>query len=307
MGLRSETQLMEPVAGTVGPPPRRRRTGLIVGLVAALVLLLVAGGITVFALNRGGGTASAGTAAGATTVSSPSTSPGRSTSPSSTSTSASPSAGVVPAVTGLSLAQASTAITNAGLRVKVDEVLDSTVADNSVKAQDPTEGTSLERGGTVTLTVARRPVGVYLASIPAVAYSQDNGTKTTAQLNGQTYIHAITQQTYCSQSSSLEYDLGRHYRTFTMTAGLSDDSSSAGQLQIDVTIDGRNIFSQVAKLGQPVTVSVDVTGGLRLAISATRVEPDCQNYSRTVTAVYGDPEIFGSPDEVPTASATPSN
>jgi hypothetical protein len=75
---------------------------------------------------------------------------------------------------------------------------------------------------------------------------------------------------------------------------------------MDVILDGRTIFSQSAKLGAPVTVDVDVSGGLRLEISASRVEPDCP-HTGDVYAVWGDPEVFGSPGEVPAQTASPTN
>jgi hypothetical protein len=119
----------------------------------------------------------------------------------------------------------------------------------------------------------------------------------------------VTSISYCSEPAILQYDLGRHYQKLTMVAGLSDSSSSAAALQIDVTLDGRTVFSQVATLGAPVTVDVDVSGGLRLELRATRVEPDCNRSSSSSGSgvVWGDPEIFGVPGEVPTATATPTN
>jgi hypothetical protein len=205
----------------------------------------------------------------------------------------------------MSLSQAQRELTNAGLRVEIDENLDDSVPDNQVTAQDPAEGTAVERGDTVTLTVARRAVGVFLSTIDPVQYSQGYEAKT-ASLNGKSYIHAITAYAYCNQSSSLQYDLGRHYQRFTMTAGLSDDSGAGGVLQMDVILDGRTIFTQQSKLGEPVTVDVDVSGGLRLEISASRIEPECGT-TGNVYAVWGDPEVFGSPGEVPAQTATPTS
>jgi hypothetical protein len=263
---------------------------------------VLAGGITAFAVTRGNDAADAAGAAEATTE--PARSSERTTSAPRTTASSTPAGGEVPAVTGLSLSQAQRALVNAGLRVQVDETLDDTVADNTVTAQDPVEGMSVAKGSTVTLTVARRAVGVFLSTLEPVDY-QGSYYVQTASLNGKSYVRAVTSQTVCGTSSSLQYDLGRHFQKFTMTAGLSDDSSSDGVLQIDVILDGRSIFSQNSTLGAPVTVDVDVSGGLRLEISASRVEQDCY-YGDTVSAVWGDPEVFGAPGEVPAQTASRS-
>jgi serine/threonine protein kinase len=304
MGLRTETQTMSAVTETERrPESRKRRTGLLVGL-AALLVVLLAGGVTAFAITRGGD--DGGAAAAGTTTEATESSAERSTSaPRTTARSTAPAGGEVPALVGLSLSQAQREVTNAGLRVQVDENLDDKVPDNTVTAQDPIEGTALTQGATVTLTVARRPVGVFLASMEPVEYSGSYDFETTA-LNGQNYVHAVRSYTDCGDTASLQYDLGRHYQKFTMTAGLSDDSSSDGVLQIDVTLDGRSIFSQTSKLGTPVAVDADVSGGLRLELSASRVEPDC-HWDHYGYAVWGDPEVFGAPGEVPSQAATPTS
>ncbi|MGY1831649.1 protein kinase [Geodermatophilus sp. SYSU D01180] len=318
-GLRSETQPVpatEP-AGTRSPEPRRRRRWP-VALAAVLTFVVVLGVLTVVLLkpSRGNGAAEAATPSSSSSASSSEreTSAGRSSTAARSTTSA-PSGGVAPSVTGLTLASAQTAITNAGLRVVVTEVLDETVADNTVMAQDPIEGTRLERGDTVTLTVARRPVGTFLTSLDAVetsGYSMSAGS--TVTMNGVTYIHPVSSSTSCGDTVSIQYDLGRSYREFEATVGLSDGSQSAGLIQFDVFVDGRSVFTQTATLGAPVPVAVDVTGGLRLNVSATRIEPNCRDGwdDADVYAVWGDPTLYGVPSEVPspvttTGAALPTN
>lgn len=306
MGLRSETAVIPAVPEqTRGPEPRRRRTGLVAALVVLLVLVL-GGGVAAFALTRDGGTADANAGTVTDPSSSSSTSERRTTSAGRTTASPTSTDGEVPAVVGLSLAEAQRQVTNAGLRVKVSEVLDDAATDNTVTDQQPTEGSLLEQGETVTLTVSRRPVNVFLTSLATVGSGGSGASAGTANLNGTTYIRALTDSTSCGNASTLEYDLGRAYRTFSATAGLSDDSASEGALQIDVFLDGRSIFSGTSTLGQPVTIDVDVSGGLRLAISAARVEPDCSDWS-SVDAVWADPILQGAPGEVPTQTAAPTS
>ncbi|MCW2534258.1 MAG: protein kinase [Blastococcus sp.] len=303
MGLRGETQALPPVVDEERrPEPRKKRTGMLVAI-AALVVLLLTGGITAFALTRGDD--SGGVAAAASTTDSTASSE-RTTSAPRTTASSTPAGGEVPAVTGLSLAQAQRDLQNAGLRVTVTEVLDDAATDNTVTAQDPAEGSRLERGSTVTLTVARRSVAVFLTSLTPVAnsnYGQDTGT---SALSGKTYVRALMLGTDCDRPSVIQYDLGRHYRTFATSVGLQDDSYSDGVLQLDVLIDGRSIFSGTAKLGEPLPVEVDVSGGLRLELSAARIDPGCR-YDARVTAVWGDPQLKGAPGEVPPAPASPTN
>jgi len=308
-GLRAETPAGESAAEPRRAPDRPRRRGLVAGL-AALLVLLVAAAVVAFVVTRepsdGGG---GGNEAAASTPSSPSTSPSRPRSSSSSSSSSSVSSGTVPAVTGLSLAAAQSALTNAGLRVVTTEVLDAEMTDNTVTAQDPAEGTSLARGEEVTLTVARRPVGVFLTSLSSVEADNYYGYNGTVRVNGTVYVHPVTSQVQCRYPVSIQYDLGRHYRTFTTTAGVTDDSNSDGVVQYDVFVDGRSVFSQTGTLGQPVPVSVDVTGGLRLEITATRVEPECDdNYNDPSTyAVWADAQLFGTPGEVPVITASPTS
>jgi serine/threonine-protein kinase len=63
----------------------------------------------------------------------------------------------VPAVVGLSEAQARSDLAQAGFEVQVVEQLDGTVPGGTVLAQSPQAGESLERGSVVTITVSLAP------------------------------------------------------------------------------------------------------------------------------------------------------
>jgi serine/threonine protein kinase len=309
MGLRADTPAGESAAESRRPPERSRRRGLLFGLAALLVVLVAAVVAVVISQRPDAASADAAGIAATTSASSSNRSTSSRSTSSSRTSSTSASNETVPAVTGLSLSAAQTALSNAGFRVVTTEVLDDSVTDNTVTAQDPLEGTSLDRGDEVTLTVARRPVGVFLSTLSTVQSANAYGNNgAAARVNGTTYVHPVVSTVDCDRPVSLQYDLGRHYRTFDTTAGVTDDSNASGVVQFDVFVDGRSVFSQTGTLGGPVPLSVDVTGGLRLEITATRVEADCDSfYSTDVVAVWADAQLFGTPGEVPTPTASPTS
>ncbi|MEI4273036.1 protein kinase [Klenkia sp. LSe6-5] len=305
-GIRTEAAVQAAAPRSPAPAPRRRRRGMLVGL-AALVAVAVAAAVVAFVVTRPADAGTDPAAAGATTSSaastSRSTSSPRSTTPTRTTT-PSPTAGSVPAVTGLTLSAAQTALTQAGLRVVTTEALDNSVNDNTVTAQDPVEGAAVERGSTVTLTVARRAVVTYLSSLQPVQTSGGDVSTQPITVNGTNYVRSVWFQPYC-QLRSVQYDLGRHYRQFTAVMGLGDTSDSEAEVQFDVLVDGRNVLSQITTLGAPIDLDVDVTGGLRLEISATRVEAGCRGGDYAY-AVWADAQLSGVPGEVPGSSGAPT-
>ena len=299
-GLRAETEVLPVVGGT---PPRSEagRRGKRTALVAALavVVLLLGGGAVAFALTRGSSNAAA--AAATTSSAAPTTSDSPTPSPTTAaeSSTASATAGVVPSVIGQTLAEAQTALTNAGLVVQVNEKLDDSQPDNTVLAQDPAAGGTVAPGSTVNLTVARKAVGVFLSTLQPVPGGSSSMQVGTATLDGQTYVHAITSGIQCSSntntnSTTIQYDLGRSYQQLSFKAGLTDDSDNQGVLQFVVLLDGRQIYSKRSTLGHPVTAKLDVTGGLRLEISAARTDA-CTYASPSVTPVWADPLLLGPP------------
>ena len=112
-------------------------------------------------------------------------------------------------------------------------------------------------------------------------------------MSGIPYAHSVAMGTV--GGSSVEYDLGRHYRRLQATIGLRDDSGSSDQVKIEVFGDGRSLFSQVMAIGQAAPLDVDVTGVLRLKLSATLVSGSGGGTS----AVWGDIRILGAPSEMP--------
>ena len=298
IGTRADLKQPDYGATAAGTRSTRRRNLLIAG--AAVVAVILAGAAVAFATN--GSRPSAGStpipatnaAANAPGSSDPSASP-------STSSAAGTS---VPSVVGKTLAEATSAIQNVGMQVVTKEVLKSDTADNTVLAQSPVGG-SADTTGSVTLTVARQPVGTFLADMTPVQDGNQPIQGSTVTMNGVDYAHAISAQLDCSSTDTYQYDLGRHFRSLTSKVGLSDNSVNTAKVLFEVIVDGRKVFSQNTTLGKPVALNVDVTGVLRLQVDAT-ITNSCDSMGPSSTAVWADAELFGTPDEVPTATPTDS-
>ena len=196
----------------------------------------------------------------------------------------------MPDVTGESLSDATARLEGLGLTVKTSDVLDDTKTDGTVLTQDPTAGSAI--GSEVTLTVARRSVSTFLADLTPVQGSVDTGP---ANVLGIPYAHAVELGAR-SGGEFIEYDLGLHYRRLQGMIGLRDDSGSSDQVKIEVFGNGRLLFSQVMAIAQVAPLDVDVTGVLRLKLSATRVSTACCASS---WAVFGDIRVLGAPSDVP--------
>jgi eukaryotic-like serine/threonine-protein kinase len=80
-----------------------------------------------------------------------------------------PGSATVPSTAGQPLAKASTALEEAGFDVQVDQVKSDSVAEGLVIHSDPSGGSSVTRGSTVTLTVSSGPK---LAKVPVLVGTQ---------------------------------------------------------------------------------------------------------------------------------------
>ncbi|TXS38304.1 protein kinase domain-containing protein [Streptomyces sp. OR43] len=76
-------------------------------------------------------------------------------------------------------------------------------------------------------------------------------------------------------NGSAEYNLSREWKTLTMLAGV-DDNSSNKSARVTIEIDGEPGFTGEVLLGKPKTISVPVTGVLRLSISYADPADDCE-------------------------------
>ncbi|WP_250280550.1 protein kinase domain-containing protein [Frankia sp. CiP1_Cm_nod2] len=291
--------------GIVPPPPVGRkprvRMRVVVTLALAATIMLVAGAAVALPRLRdadkpAAGSVISGRGPGPASVSAaplPQASASPSPSPSPTP-SAAPTGGPMPSVVNVTLVQARQALIQNGVQVVVKEKLDPSATDNTVLVQDPPAGTRLEAGQQVTLTVARQPALVYLSDVRAVAGDPSTGSKT---VNGKTYPHSL--YTCTRRSSSFEFDLGRHYRTFQATAGIADDAwDSSIRILYEVFVDGSPAYRKDIGFGESVPISLDLTGVLRLKLTQTFVSGN-KNGSCDYN-VWGDARLLGVPSEVPT-------
>ncbi|MGW2592115.1 protein kinase domain-containing protein [Streptomyces sp. NPDC001515] len=75
-------------------------------------------------------------------------------------------------------------------------------------------------------------------------------------------------------SGSVEYNLSREWKTLTMVAGV-DDNSSNKAARVTIEVDDEPGFTGEVLLGKPKTISVPVTGVLRLTISYADPADNC--------------------------------
>lgn len=311
IGTRLDLEQPDYAAAAATSPRSTRRRKLVIAA-AAVVVLAVAG--TAAAVTLGGGQKAGANSTPITAITTASDSPSASDTPtpsdtpSASDTATTSAAGLgVPSVVGMTLYEATAAIQNAGLQVVTKEVLSSDKADNTVVAQLPVGGTA-DSTGTVTLTVARQSVGVFLADMTVVQTDGASLQTSTLTMNGVAYAHSISAGVDCRggwyKNGSYQYDLGRHFRKLTSKVGLSDNSDNNTKVLFEVFVDGRKVFSKTTTLGKPVALNVDLTGVLRLRVDATVVSTTCTGTGST--AVWADAQLFGTPDAVPTPTDSPT-
>ena len=179
---------------------------------------------------------------------------------------------------------------------------DPTKTDGTIVAQNPLAGST--PGGSVQLTVARSAVISYLNDLNPVAghWSQT----TSIAISGKTYAHSASSQV-CDYSSeepgTVEYNLGRNYRTFKATAGISDDAAnSSATVLLEVFADGRRVYSGTITYGQAFTVTADMTDVLRMKI---QWQPSNCTREGSADLALGEARIEGLPGQVPIATPTP--
>jgi serine/threonine protein kinase len=310
-GIRSETATLPrveaPAGATVAAPVAKKRRGPLVALLVALLVLAIGGGVTAFAMTRDSNLATP--VAPSSTPSEEDVSPSPAPETGTTEAEPTPDEGELPDLTGMQLREAERELRNAGLQSEVVEVFQEDVVDNSVIEQDPPAGSRVADGDVVTLTVARRPVTVQLDRLTPVEESDYGWDYTQANLDGDTYVRSLVMGTdqYCANPAIVQYDLGRNFQTFSTLVGPSDGSYSQTVIQFDVRLDGRSVFSGRSKLGEPLTVDVDVTGGLRMELSVARLDPTCGSVYEEASAVWADPELQGTQDAVDAIPASPTS
>jgi hypothetical protein len=154
----------------------------------------------------------------------------------------------------------------------------------------------------VTLNVARQPQVSYLSDLSP---AEGSANEDAVDISGKSYPHSI----YLSvvyDAGDVQYDLGRNYRRFRATIGLTDDSGSSASVLYEVFADGRRIYNATLGLGQTRDLDIDMTGVLRLDLRAksTTEAPCCP--APDVNAAFGDARILApAGTQLPSASPTP--
>lgn len=106
-------------------------------------------------------------------------------------------------------------------------------------------------------------------------------------INGERFVYGASG--HCEIGCGIEYDdyiefnLGRDYKTFRATLGLSDRSPQGTSRRIRVLVDGELLYERDFSLGQSEAVKLDVTGKLRLRIEVLG--------SHFVYGAIGDPTV----------------
>lgn len=215
------------------------------------------------------------------------------TSPTQTPTQTQTDAGMMLDVVGMTLSEARTELR--GVRVSVIEEFDESARDNEVLAQSVAAGGP--RPESVDLTVARQPVTIYLDEMESLraAGGKTDFSRGTAQVDGESYARSLLPARYSSSSSiGNGWNLSRGFRELRGTLGRSDDSTdTTTEVQVEVFLDRRVVYSEVVAFGEPLEMKVDVADALRLEIIATSLNGKATNI------VLGDFRILGLPGEVP--------
>ncbi|HEU5150993.1 MAG TPA: PASTA domain-containing protein [Iamia sp.] len=197
--------------------------------------------------------------------------------------------GPVPDFVGLLISDVEEWAEERAIEVRVEEVLDDTLADGEVVATTP--AADEDATSEILVQVARTPVIGSLAEIGVVGDDCSPNTGE-VEVNGETFPNSLYYGAYESDCTA-EYNLGRDWERFKATVGLSDDSESTAQVRFEVLVDGTSLFNEVLGLGATAEVDVDVSGGLRLVLRITSLD-DYQD----ADGVWGDARLVGSPGAV---------
>jgi hypothetical protein len=109
----------------------------------------------------------------------------------------------------------------------------------------------------------------YLSDVDPLTSTQ--GVDTSAvEINGEGFPRSVTLiASAAGPVNSAEYNLGRHWGRFSATAGLRDDSPTGGKLTFEVSVDGKQEFSETIPLGNSQEIDLDVSHALRLKLTVT--------------------------------------
>lgn len=109
----------------------------------------------------------------------------------------------------------------------------------------------------------------YLSDLDPLKSTQGVDTST-VEINGEGFARAVTLiVSAAGPVNSVEYNLGRHWDRFSATAGLRDDSPTGGKLTFEVSVDGKQEFSETIPLGKSKKIDLDVSDALRMKLTVT--------------------------------------
>lgn len=285
------------VPASVGATPRRRSKALM-----GLGALLAIGALAVVAWATGligsgddavaSDSPTAGTTAeGQASPSEEATGDAPTQTPSETATeSATEESTGMPDVVGMTLSQARSQLR--GVRVNVIEEFDESARDNEVLAQSVAATTTMP--DEVDLTVAKQPVTIYLDAMESLPVSRANRLyRETAQISGASFARSLVGGPY-GRNVGNGWNLSRGFRELQGTIGRSDDSrDTTTEVQVEVFLDRRVVYSEVVAFGEPLEMKVDVADALRLEIVANALDGNATDI------VLGDIRLLGLPSEVP--------
>ncbi|MFI6600534.1 NPCBM/NEW2 domain-containing protein [Nonomuraea sp. NPDC050536] len=114
------------------------------------------------------------------------------------------------------------------------------------------------------------------------------------KINGTSYLHSIGVEVWQpSYTAWSEYTLDGSYRRFEATLGLRDELATDSSVEFVVYGNGKALYRKTVKYTQQVKMAVDITGLVKLRLSATRVNGD--NRANDRGAVFGDAVLTNEP------------
>jgi hypothetical protein len=140
------------------------------------------------------------------------------------------------------------------------------------------------------------PVTTYLDALTPISGNPERGTWS---INGKIYPHSIgTGICFGEREHTVEYNLGKTYRTFKATIGLRDDTETGTRVRFQVLRDGVPYLSRDLGLGQSTPIVVPVQGVLRLRLVATLLNDKGQCGP---SSAWGEARLEGLSTEVPSS------
>ncbi|MFE5709918.1 hypothetical protein ACFQ7J_03695 [Streptomyces sp. NPDC056501] len=119
---------------------------------------------------------------------------------------------------------------------------------------------------------------------PLGAYGSDGIGLSTATLGGKAHPNAIVLKYPCQ--GPIEYGLNQRYKSLSLTVGL-DDNGLATPGALSIITDGKQRKSVMLEINRPQTVTVDLTGVVRLGIQPDISEGGFCNPDGVVIALAG--------------------